>query len=907
MTVASLLIVGGLWTLTTAVAYAQTVDADIGAGSASLPTFDGANWSELKANRAQPTLGGLVVFYPNTSGAVYPLQNGPATAVDLWTGNEDVTDDAAGRACTFVASAAAVPTTADACFYKVFANRVEIYFNGNLIVGEEIRYTISDLLPRPGSSATINDFDSADTGVALIPVTTRDAARFVLVLDKSGSMAWSSKPSQPGCGVTTAPPPGCEPSRWELLNSAVNQLLALTKAYALPVPATGFAGDQFGAAFFNTTVSPRIPPAGFNTLDRATIDDFLTVQLPPIGPGGNTSIGAGAQAFESDFATNAGDFNGYMMIFSDGEQNTAPFLVYKGSPPTGVGINPTANDLSTFNELAPGINICPFVMRGDNPAAPEATTLMQNVADERCDGLTYNDVDISGEDLLVFFTQVMNDTLVGDKLETATIASGQLRGYDVAVHDFRTSSSDVAFTLLLRWDERQNGLRNLKLVNRDSGIVLTPERDRRIIPGVAVDQGDDYLAITYRQPFCNAAGECAPADSTWELTFAPYYEVGETFTYSLLTIVDNQFLTSTYDVAQAQPGVGEPLTVEIAVHDRSLTENLVGYDDDSYVLIRRPAGSLGNLLVEAGYSPEELQKILDELNRGDLVDTLSLAAALSKVLMREGVLQEVILPSKEIRIPRSEWTVDNTGHAQVTFEDTFVEGVYELEVYLNGASKGLGRGFTRTYRQTYYVPVIPAPEKVVQQIDDVSGSSCNFRYCFDVTILLVDSQGNYVGPGKQALLHVNQPEWGQVVRGPIIDHFDGTYTIPLGYRDVPYVNPTLNVLGVEVILPVFKDLPTPTPTPTVTPTPTPTITPTPTLTPTVTPTPTPPDGGSGQETWEYLLVEIVETEQGNAVYLNHQLSEMHGTTAAVFNALGQRGWDFVGMNGPVAVFRRPAP
>ena len=132
------------------VAMAQvTVSASLDPATPSFPTFDGANWSDLKVNRVQPSQGGIVVFYPNTSGQVYPLQNGAATAVRLWTGEENVADPIAGRVCAFVPTADPVPGTLDACFYKVLVNRVEIYLNGNLAEGQPIRYTIAESTAAP--------------------------------------------------------------------------------------------------------------------------------------------------------------------------------------------------------------------------------------------------------------------------------------------------------------------------------------------------------------------------------------------------------------------------------------------------------------------------------------------------------------------------------------------------------------------------------------------------------------------------------------------------------------------------------------------------------------------------------------------------------------------------------------
>ena len=247
-------------------------------------------------------------------------------------------------------------------------------------------------------------------------------------------------------------------------------MLTVAKAYALP-------DDRFGAALFDSTVVPA-NRFGFTTVDPASVNAFQAA-VAARTPGGSTSIGAGVTSFETDL-NNQGAFTQTILIFTDGDQNTAPYLVTNASQ---LLINTTTNSpVGDVHEFAPNVvQVCPFALRADNPGGTLGTTYLQDIANRRCNGLMNSTMQVNPSDpaLLQFFLQVLNGALLGDKLELAAVQDGQVTQSNVvtpttdvitATHTFTTSADDISFTLLINWAERFNGLEDINLVK--DGVVF---------------------------------------------------------------------------------------------------------------------------------------------------------------------------------------------------------------------------------------------------------------------------------------------------------------------------------------------------------------------------------------------------------------------------------------------------
>jgi von Willebrand factor type A domain len=223
------------------------------------------------------------------------------------------------------------PANTGQCFFRILplglGDTVQIFYLGLLGKGQNIRHTISGLQPAVAGH-TIQPFDS-DTvlaGTPPSPTLARKPARLVVVLDKSGSMDWTTKPADMvGCGSYFTPLPQCR--RWNVLTSAAAQFVNVAKAYAIP-------GDQLGVVFFDTTATNTGGIAAMTSVTLNAVNSAISMK----NPGGNTSLGAGVTNL--DLHTNNATLNNITLVFTDGEQNTAPYLVSDG---TQLLINPTMN------------------------------------------------------------------------------------------------------------------------------------------------------------------------------------------------------------------------------------------------------------------------------------------------------------------------------------------------------------------------------------------------------------------------------------------------------------------------------------------------------------------------------------------------------------------------------------
>ena len=768
---------------------ATTINVDLTLAGGSTPYLDGGSWSTFDANQALPVKGGLVLAYEIPDFAAYPIN----TAAARVTLRPETNPASQINYCTNAAPPdPPAPGQLGTCYFQVIFNQVHIYYLGSLAAGEQIAYSVSGLQSADPANFTFADFDSTSTGGPMEPEPGRDPARLVLVLDKSGSMNWSSHPDDPGCNVYASPPPGCEPARWEILEQAVTQMLAVGQDYALP-------GDKLAAALFDSSV------AASNTFDPFNLNDPINVSILEnhlenvVSPGGRTSIGEGVKTFESVLTgPDAGDFNQYILLFTDGDQNEPAYLV---TDATQVKINPNTNSPigAGVYEFAPGVKICPFALRADDPAGTLGTTYLQSIADLRCkneEGETiFNatmSIDPSDASLLQFFLEVLHEALIGDKLELAAVQSGQLAagGPDFAEETFFVSRDDIAFTALISWAERFNGLSALAL--EKDGVIFQPPSQNAFM---RFESGDSYAAITLRQPFCNNDGECVDGEGEWRLRMVPFYEVAKTFTYNLFLTTDNKTLASHFRATQATPGVGEPLTLEA-----TLTEGgapLTGLPDGSVkATVRRPTSGLGNVLSEAEV----------DLGQGPDSDPIAGSGLKASAMLADPGLRDTLLAALHPSALQTLTLVESSpGKYAATYNDAVAEGVYEINFFVDAETPDNGR-FTRTFETGLYVPVV-ADEAATQASAIVSSlTPCDFSGgCYAIMVQPMDGAGNLLGPGKAPLFSL--PDFNGQILKPFADNLDGTYTIKIGYPGAITENPTIDIYGVEITVEVKSESP----------------------------------------------------------------------------------------------------
>ncbi len=756
--------------------------------STSTPKLNAAGnaWEPFSNAQGVPNAGkSIKLLYVADDGtfAGFPLNAAGATVtLRPSTGGAAVS-------CTFSAAPPVLtPANAGTCTFRTTStggqpgDTLEIFYLG--LLSGNIRYTASGLAPAVGgNSVAAFDSDTVLPGTPPAPSTTpplsRKPARLVLVFDKSGSMDWSAKPSEPACGSLYAPIAACR--RWEILKLAAAQMVNVAKAYALP-------GDELGVAFFDSTATDT---GGIAAMTTVTLD-AVNAALAGRAPGGNTSIGAGVERLKAGQVANNANFTNTTLVFTDGEQNTAPFLVSDG---TQLLINATQNQPFGNPWVPPGntIGLCTFRLRADDPAGPAGTTTLQQIADRGCGGLMNSSatLDALPADLIGYFLQVLNDTLIGDKLELILARQGSQSATTGALPPplslpFTTSKMDLSFTALLAWDPgfQVEGRPALKLTK--DGVDFNVLQD----PNVLVTGGGRHVALTLRAPYCNAARQCVTPDGLWTLSVARTMARGDG-AWSLFVVGDNATLASSFRVTQATAGIGQPLQFTATLTEAG--SPLAGLAAGSVrAFVRAPSQGLGNVLAASTAKP------------GDPAPTDPTSAAARKVqaMLADPTERARILAALDLGAEQGiPLTETGPGVYTGTFPATVVEGVYRVSFRVEGTSAG-NAAFTRVFSTDRYVPVQPDDAATAKTMQIAAFMPCDARFaggCKQLTLRPVDAAGNFVGPGKAASFGFTGS--GAEVVGTIEDRLDGSYTLVVGYVERGVAAPPFAIGGLTLNLP----------------------------------------------------------------------------------------------------------
>jgi hypothetical protein len=486
------------------------------------------------------------------------------------------------------------------------------------------------------------------------------------------------------------------------------------------------------------------------------------------------------------------DFNNAMLVFTDGEQNNAKFVVDNG---TKLLLNTTNSPIGGSEVVPAGkqLMLCPFKLRTSN-AADAANQLLQTMADRSGCGplnlpLTLDDPPL---DAIQYFVQVLNGTLIGDKLELLHVSHGMQPATPGTVPpplamSFKTSKQDLAFTALLGWNFgfQVEGQPAIKL-SKD-GVDFLVGQD----PNVRLDTGSRHVAITLRKPFCNVARQCVQAQGSWTLTVGRTMARGDG-RWSLLVVGDNATLASQFSAVQARPGVGNPMRLQARLTEGG--QPLAGLAADSVrAFVSAPGQGLGNVISASATKP-------GDPNPTDpgIAANAKVRAMLANPAERAAILAALQFGAEQ-GIPLAE---TSPGVYAADFPATTAEGVYRVTFRVGATSAGNG-AFERVFSTDRYVPVQPDDAATAATMTIAAATSCADRFvggCKQVTFRPVDQAGNLVGPGKASSIFFGGA--GSEVVGEVQDTLDGRYTLVVGHlqKDAGQV-PPLVVNGVALNLP----------------------------------------------------------------------------------------------------------
>ncbi len=650
-----------------------------------------------------------------------------------------------------------------------------------------------------------DDFDLAGSDWSFTTTDTppRDPINLALVLDRSGSM--------------NSPTTGGGPTKIDALKQAAGILLDTILPYALP-EIGDTPGDKVGVIYFNQDEIPKQLPDEMTLADinSANITAFKNTIIAPEPAGGSTSIGDGLLGAETAFSQISNPTN-KILLFTDGKQNTLARVeeddTFSNDAVRDLNIRGEDDIIQPFN-LA--YDICVISVGIGDAARRDFNSL---VSRKRCSDVRGNFVDTLDVDtldtqekrseLIQKFLTVLQETVVGDKLEKVKVIQGAFNPGETKTEEFTLSEQDTRLSLVLTWSNPQ--LRSLDvLLKSPNGVEIKPDRFTR--------KGNQYSVISFILPTLIDSQLVSPAGQ-WKLVINPPAPViinsvrsgsparntnsSSPFTttlssassscdrdcgsdYSVIVLADNRTIATEYRFGNSDPGTRELLPIRV-----KLTE--AGNPIKGATVIAQvtaPNEGVGNLL-----SQTSIPRITSA--QVDSSDPLSPAEKKLAALLQDPDILEQLLQS-----PRSAIKLeDNNGDGIYAgeFPDTAKEGIYNFTYLIEGIAPENGP-FTRTEKRSLHVRTKPTPETTTVEVEILNGGKLAL-----IKFTLFDALGNYLGPGYGDFIRVTSDQ-GRLIRGTV-DNVDGSYQQLLALTD-PSANPVIkvNLLGTTVVNNSLKEL-----------------------------------------------------------------------------------------------------
>jgi hypothetical protein len=680
-------------------------------------------------------------------------------------------------------------------------NCLEIVYNSDLAPSDAIAFTISGLTSIVGGYPQDRNYTlnfNANASLLRSPTT------IIPVLDVSGSMGWNI---QGGAGT-----------RLQALKRAMEIFLNTAKGYAL-------LGDKLGVSYFTTTAAPLdLPPVGPPLLSSARIAgnlDAINSNIQGQNPQASTSIGDGlVKARDNLFSESPTGNTKYILLFSDGEQNTPP--------------NVTAPLLSIDGtEYDPSIvKVCPVTL-GD--MTTPGNTLMNNIAVARCGGAGNNfhvlNSPVGGTpqetQLINFFTSILADVFVGDKLEISQEISGTIKPNENKVEKFLVNQKDVAMTLILSWSNPQVKSVPFKLKAPD-GTLIDPSnstilgsqnsvttltlpvlQNQKRIPqggeweivfgGDVIGQRDSENLKNLLARDVEYPSQALVAQNSNNLTNIVQVPNEPSNEYHLLVMLDNRELATTYEVLGSDFGTGETIPVRVTLKENETP--IVGATVTAQ--LSGPQQGIGDILSQQP-TPSGTPNPNGDKFRSKAQEKLQLLVDNPDTA---GLFTSQNLPTVSLFDNGSSQVGDaiaNDGIYSTIFKNPSKEGYYNFTIGIVGAAPTNGK-FLRTQTLSVFVRPKPSPnntELTLLSSDPAEDGSVIIR----LQATPRDALGNYIGPDYAPDYLSIKSSQGTAV-APIDDKLDGSYEISYQLPSAASnPNITVEVMGTSVVTKSLREL-----------------------------------------------------------------------------------------------------
>ena len=650
---------------------------------------------------------------------------------------------------------------------KPVGQSVIVYYNGNFPPNTSITLSVTGVVgangaPQPPPSPTFPNsvtFTSEST-----PQTPpRAPSQIELVFDISGSMGLPP--------IDNPLPPPSPQTRMAALQSAA-------QGFFLALPHYAWAGDRVGLAYFSDQATTKLykppPPAGVTLTSNmvSAVDtnslNLMKADILAQGPTNSTSITSGLQLVQTaGFSKETNAFTKpkqIVVLFSDGDQNSTPPALIDDPPTPAMGTTP--GSISIGGQKYPIDQIIPITA---GALSDHGNTLQTEIGQALNNNQSFHV--LQGPDVETFFTQVLTDTVLGDKVELVRDETGSVSRPIVAevkriaaeskpvatisnttqvTQKFLANKNDLSLGILLTWTPNSvpdpDGARRTALLltlTAPDGTVVNLTGRTTFAPGTSFTM--------VRFPLVQAKKVIDPTGEwTIGLDIGPDSPASQ-LNYHMIVLLDNPTLASEYRIAAQDIGTGEPVPLQVTLTEHGapvpaavVSAELIG-----------PSNGLGNVL-STQPTPSGTAN-----TGGDAIRS----AAMNKLLL--------LLKSQSALFGTTSPTTVNLndlggGNYGVTFAGADKEGHYRFKVTVAGSSS---QGpFQRTRVVTVFVRCKPDPAQT-----QVALLPSTNPLLLSLKVTPRDRLGSFVGPDLLPALTVLSSQG--TIQQPLTDNLDGSYQI----------------------------------------------------------------------------------------------------------------------------------
>lgn len=640
---------------------------------------------------------------------------------------------------------------------------IGIIYNGIFPPEANIQIEVKDVKEN-GAGGAVQNPNPITWSFTTKSAPPRDPVSIALVLDRSGSM--------------DRPTSGGGPKKIDVLKKAVEIFFNTIMPYTIPE-------DKIGVVFFDQDAIPKPLSSGDPILVDINEDNIIALKdiVNDESASGSTSIGDGLLASDSEGFNRVSNPREIVVLFTDGKQNSAEMVneddTFDDSTRNlNIGGNPFSTDY----------DICVISVGLSNAARYEFNN---TISQKRCGepGMTFNAFEVDDlsslpkqTELIGHFTTILENAVVGDKLEKSKIIQGSIGSGETKTESFMVSQRDNRLSIILTWSNPR--------IKRLNAILRSPSPDRVEIDPISFTRfGRQSSVISFRLPSITN-NQVVPHKGVWELVINPTGNLDFVSDYNAIVMVDNTTIETEYSFDGIDFGTGETIPIQVKLKEGGspVTGATV------IVQVTSPDEGVGNILSQ-NPTPQEGPP------PNTSGDALSLVEQKLAALLNDPSLRAQLLQSNRPSVVLKDEEGDGIYTGEYT--NTLKEGIYNFTFLIEGSTPD-NSDFARTQKLNLHVRTKPSPSTTEVTAEVIARGPGNSGTVL-IKFIPFDALKNYLGPGYTNFIRVATTQ-GTLI-GNIVDKLDGSYeqriqladlsqdpTITMSVRDAKVLNAPLSKL-----------------------------------------------------------------------------------------------------------------